>query len=68
MNKGGFSWSRFLGVSSAKAKMSRKTGIPLSKSGRNQKVGRAVTKGCLGVLIMLITFGFMLSLLLYSKL
>lgn len=46
-NRGGFSWKRALGVSAAKARVSRKIGIPLTKSGRQQKVGRMVTGGCL---------------------
>lgn len=40
MNLGGFSWRRFLGISALKARISRRTGIPLSKSGREQKLGR----------------------------
>jgi hypothetical protein len=43
MNKGGFSWTRFVGISGAKARMSRKIGIPLTRSGRRQKIGRTVT-------------------------
>lgn len=39
-----FSWKRALGISSAKAKMSRELGVPLTRSGRQRKVGRAV--GC----------------------
>lgn len=39
MNKGGFSWSRFLGISQAKSNFSRKIGIPLTKSGRQRKGG-----------------------------
>lgn len=35
-----FSWKRALGISSTKAKISRKTGIPLTKSGRQRKVSR----------------------------
>ncbi|HLV39107.1 hypothetical protein [Xanthomarina sp.] len=50
MNKGGFSWKRLIGYSAAKAKVSRKIGIPLTKSGRDQKIGRIVSKGCLGML------------------
>lgn len=45
MNKGGFSWKRFVGISRAKARMSRKIGIPLTRSGRHQKIGRSVTGG-----------------------
>jgi len=45
MNKGGFSWKRFLGVSGAKARISRSTGVPFTRSGRHQKIGRIVTRG-----------------------
>ena len=44
MNRGGFSWRRLLGISAAKARLSREIGIPLTRSGRRQKVGRAL--GC----------------------
>lgn len=44
MNKGGFSWRRFVGISAAKSKISRAIGIPLTKSGRKQKVGGIVLK------------------------
>ena len=37
-----FSWKRAIGVSSAKAKLSRQVGIPLSKSGRRRKAGKAM--------------------------
>jgi len=48
MNRGDFSWKRFLGVSGAKSRVLRKIGIPLTKSGRQRKVGRVVTgEGCL---------------------
>ncbi len=52
MNRGGFSWSRFLGISRMKSNISRKIGIPLSRSGREQKIGRMVTKGCLGTFLI----------------
>ena len=35
-----FSWKREIGVSSLKRKISKKTGIPLTKSGRQKKAGR----------------------------
>ena len=53
MNKGGFSWKRLSGYSAAKSNLSRKIGIPLTKSGRNQKVGKIVSKGCLGIYLAL---------------
>lgn len=40
MNRGGFSWSRFLGISAAKGRVSRKIGIPLTRSGRQRKLGK----------------------------
>jgi hypothetical protein len=45
MNKGGFSWKRALGVTRAKSRVSRATGIPLTRSGRQRKIGKAVTGG-----------------------
>jgi hypothetical protein len=47
-NRGGFSWWRFLGVSQAKARVSRRIGIPLSRSGRQQKLGRVMGRLPLG--------------------
>ena len=35
-----FSWKRALGVTKAKRKISKATGIPLTKSGRRNKIGR----------------------------
>ena len=65
MNKGGFSWKKLSGVSAAKSKVSRKIGVPLTKSGRNQKVGRAVSKGCLGIfLAIFLPFSFLLLIIL----
>jgi hypothetical protein len=40
MNLGGFSWRRLLGVSAAKSRVSRVIGIPLTRSGRQRKIGR----------------------------
>jgi hypothetical protein len=39
MNKGGFSWKRAVGITKAKGRVSRATGIPWTKSGRQRKVG-----------------------------
>lgn len=39
-----FSWRCALGVSQAQARLSRRIGIPLSRSGRQRKIGRSV--GC----------------------
>lgn len=35
-----FSWKRALGISSAKQKIARKTGIPTTKQGRRNKLAR----------------------------
>jgi len=35
-----FSWKRAVGLSAAKARLSRKIGVPLTKSARERKVGR----------------------------
>lgn len=42
MNKGGFSWKTLLGITQVKRNISRTTGIPMSKSGLEAKVGRTV--------------------------
>jgi hypothetical protein len=39
-----FSWKRATGLSAAKAKLSRQIGIPLTRSGRQRKIGAAT--GC----------------------
>lgn len=41
-----FSWKRALGISQAKARISRRIGIPLSRSGRRRKFGRLFLRGC----------------------
>ena len=39
-----FSWRRALGISQAQARLSRQIGIPLSRSGRQRKLGSSL--GC----------------------
>lgn len=39
-----FSWKRALGITSAKQKFARKTGIPTSKIGLERKVGNIILK------------------------
>lgn len=51
MNRGGFSWKRFFGISTFKAKISRKVGIPLTRSGRERKLGAFILK-CLHTLLL----------------
>jgi|GEM_PF-7100138 len=45
MGFGGFSWKRALGITRAKQRISRSIGIPLTKSGRQRKLGKAMS-GC----------------------
>jgi len=45
INKGGFSWKRAVGITRVKQKISRATGIPLTKSGRQRKIGKIATGG-----------------------
>ena len=44
MNRGGFSWWRLFGVSAFKARLSREIGIPLTRSGRRQKLGSLILR------------------------
>ncbi|WP_345822411.1 hypothetical protein ABC766_12935 [Methylobacterium fujisawaense] len=39
-----FSWKRASGMSAAKGRLSRQIGVPLTRGGRRQKMGRAM--GC----------------------
>jgi hypothetical protein len=54
MGFGGFSWKRAIGISAAKARLSRRIGIPLTRGGRQRKLGRLVSGGgCLVVLTVM---------------
>lgn len=35
-----FSWKKALGITKAKRKISKATGVPLTKSGRRNKIGK----------------------------
>jgi hypothetical protein len=52
--KFGFSWSwrRALGISAAKGRLSRAIGIPLTRSGRQRKLGKSL--GCCIPLLFLV--------------
>ncbi len=52
-----FSWKRAVGISAFKSKISRSIGIPLTRSGRQRKVGKAL--GCCipATFFLLGTFG-----------
>ncbi|MFT3679795.1 MAG: hypothetical protein QM791_05960 [Ferruginibacter sp.] len=43
-----FSWKRALGVTSAKQKFARKTGMPTTKRGLENKIGAAIIKMIFG--------------------
>jgi hypothetical protein len=55
-SKGGFSysWKRATGISGAKSSFSKKTGIPLSKSGRQRKFGQAAGCALLPTLLVIL--------------
>jgi len=40
-----FSWKRALGITNAKRKIAKATGIPTTRSGRQRKIGRMVSGG-----------------------
>lgn len=51
-----FSWNRALGITAAKQRFARRTGIPTSRQGMQRKLGRAVMggssrSGCMGCLL-----------------
>jgi|TARA_B110000908_G_C10235511_1_gene443085 hypothetical protein len=43
-----FSFWRLIGVSAIKQKISKKTGVPLTKKGMNEKIGRNIINLFLG--------------------
>ncbi|MDD3520461.1 MAG: hypothetical protein PHU65_04400 [Actinomycetota bacterium] len=68
VNKGGFSWKRAIGVTRVKQNISRSTGIPLTKSGRQRKVGKIATGGCclIPALLVFIIFSIFTGLILIA--
>ncbi|MDE6533929.1 MAG: hypothetical protein K2M27_10430 [Muribaculaceae bacterium] len=43
-----FSWKRALGITQAKQKIARETGIPLTKAGLERKIGNVIIKSIFG--------------------
>lgn len=43
-----FSWKRLIGITQAKQKIARGTGIPTTKSGMERKIGAAIVKMIFG--------------------
>jgi hypothetical protein len=39
-----FSWRRALGITAAEARLSRRIGVPLTRQGRQRKVGRLLLR------------------------
>jgi len=51
-NRAGLSWKRAIGRTRVRQEISRATGIPLTRSGRQRKIGKLVTGGgCLLVIV-----------------
>lgn len=46
-----FSWKRALGLSGARQRFARQTGIPTTQGGMERKIGRMATRGCLSVVL-----------------
>lgn len=51
-----FSWRRASGLSAAKARLSREIGVPLTRSGRQRKLARAM--GCCVPIALLLSGGY----------
>jgi hypothetical protein len=62
MGKGGWSWKRATGITKLKRSVSKTTGIPLTKGGRQRKVGRAV--GCNTVIFLVVGISAVITWLL----
>ncbi len=43
-----FSWKRALGITKTKQKIARKTGLPLTKSGMERKIGSIIIDAIFG--------------------
>ena len=43
-----FSWKRALGITQAKQKFARQTGIPTTKAGIERKIGKMILKSIFG--------------------
>lgn len=43
-----FSWKRALGITKTKQKIARKTGVPLTRSGMERKIGSIIIDAILG--------------------
>ena len=48
MSAGGFSWKRALGITDAKRKIAKATGVPTTKAGRKRKAQNMLWKAVTG--------------------
>ncbi|MGD0279695.1 MAG: hypothetical protein ABSC11_10355 [Smithella sp.] len=58
-----FSWKRAVGISGLKNKISRKIGVPLTKQGRQRKLGRMM--GCRTIVLIYLLIFF--SIIAFAK-
>lgn len=66
-NKGGFSYKRATGITNAKRKVSKSTGVPMTKSGRQRKAGQAMAGGgCLLNVLCVILIIAMIAVCLFG--
>ncbi|MDR3205075.1 MAG: hypothetical protein LBV23_10110 [Deltaproteobacteria bacterium] len=58
----GFSWKRALGITAAKQRFARKTGIPTTKAGLQRKLGREIMKagGCMVFIVISLSMSALL--------
>ena len=57
-----FSWKRATGVTKAKSRFAKATGIPTTRSGRQRKAGKLLGCGCLTLALPLIAIATILAL------
>lgn len=62
-NRGGFSWKRAVGITRAKQRVSRATGIPWTRSGRERKLGRMAGCGCVAFPALFLLLGGVIAAL-----
>lgn|GEM_PF-322522 len=55
-----FSWRRAVGISAAKGKLARMTGVPLTRQGRQRKIGGALGC-CLPISVLILTAIILIS-------
>ena len=60
----GYSWRRALGVTKAKQKIARATGIPTTKRSKKQKIGRMITGG--GCILPIISTIVLICILIFG--